>query len=371
MTFNKNSTHRSPTSTTTIALLLALLTPALSAENSKKIKVMTYNVENLFDLEHDLGKDDWAYLPLAVKRKMPEHRAACNKVTNPTWRDECLNLDWNRTALNKKIANISSVINTSFNGSGPDILVLQEVENFKVLQELQQRGLQGKGFREIILIEGPDSRGIDVAILSKLPLLATKSHTVDLPKKNPTTEAHPTRGILEATFKVGTKKLTIYANHWPSQGNPTANRVAAAQTLSAAAEVAASRGEAIMALGDFNSLLPEINGPVGAELQTQFVDAIEERLSSVPTSTKTPGTHWYRGSWSFLDRIYVGAESEKLGLRVNWISLDVHAPEFAMRVNEFKRRDGSVERTMIPHRFSAEKQTGYADHLPLMVEVSL
>jgi len=368
----KHWNHQLSNKALTATLLLSSIAFASgpNAPSTSTVKVMAYNVENLFDLSHDEGKEDWAYLPLSSKGTA-EHRAACSKVSNPFFRNECLNLDWNREVLNAKIENIANVISTSFEGAGPDILILQEVENFAALEELQKRGLRNKGYKEIILIEGPDKRGIDVAILSKLPLIAAQSHTVELPRKEDGSDAHPTRGILEATFKVGSKKLTVYANHWPSQSNPTANRVAAAQTLSDAAKAATARGEAVIALGDFNSLLAEINGPVGAVLKQEFIDGIEYRLENVAGKTKMPGSHWYRGSWSFLDRFYVTQESERLGLKVKWDSLDVHAPDFALRVNEYRRRDGTIERTFIPYRFDAKQKNGFADHLPVVVEISL
>jgi hypothetical protein len=60
-----------------------------------------------------------------------------------------------------------------------------------------------------------------------------------------------------------------------------------------------------------------------------------------------------------------------LGLSVKWDTLDVHGPDFALRVNEYRRRDGTIEKNYIPYRFDAKQKSGYADHLPLVVELSL
>jgi endonuclease/exonuclease/phosphatase family metal-dependent hydrolase len=356
------------------AVFVSLCASAWSAEadfNRKSLKLMSYNVENLFDLDHDDGKEDWAYLPLAFKRNNPEVQEACKRVPNPLMRFECFNLDWTREVLNSKVKNIGSVISSSFEGQGPDIILLQEIENIKSLQELQKNGLRNKGYNHLVLIEGPDTRGIDVAILSKIPPISTRSHRVELPRKDNGSEARPTRDILEATFQIGNKKLTVFSNHWPSQSNPTANRVAAARTLVDAAKAASNRGEIIIAMGDFNSLENEIQGPVGQIINTEFVDGIEHRLEKMDTKTQMPGTHWYQGKWSFLDRFYVGHDSERAGLRVKWDTLDIHAPDFALRIHEYRRRDGSVERTQVPYRFDARQRGGYSDHLPLVVELSL
>ncbi|MEO5667756.1 MAG: endonuclease/exonuclease/phosphatase family protein [Bdellovibrionota bacterium] len=332
------------------------------------IKVMEYNVENLFDTVHDDGKEDWAYLPLSTKKSDPRVKAACAKETNPTFKRECLELDWSPKTLQSKITNIASVITSSFGGTGPDVIIFEEVENFAVLQDLQRNGLRNKGYNEIILIEGPDSRGIDTAILSKLPLEATTSHRIALPDLNGK-EAHATRDILEATFKVGSKKLTVFANHWPSQGNPGANRIAAAETLVKYARAAGARGESVLAMGDFNSLLEEIKGPIGEVLNKDFVDGVEERVTNGTVKTTMPGSHWFRGGWSFLDRAYILKTETQM--KIDWNDLDVYAPEFALRVNEYRRRDGSIEKTFIPFRYNAEQGTGYSDHLPLTLTLSL
>ena len=51
-----------------IFLLLALsFSYFISAE---QISVMSYNLNNLFDAQDDVGKDDKAYLPIALKTMM-------------------------------------------------------------------------------------------------------------------------------------------------------------------------------------------------------------------------------------------------------------------------------------------------------------
>jgi len=56
-----------------------------------------------------------------------------------------------------------------------DILALQEVENLEVLQRFNSDYLGGL-YEEIVLVEGNDPRGIDVAVLSKFPLLDVASY---------------------------------------------------------------------------------------------------------------------------------------------------------------------------------------------------
>ena len=75
-----------------LLLALGLAGCASSAHvgpGEQRVSLMTYNVENLFDTDHDPGKDDYAYLPLSVKRAHPEYLATCARITVKPWRDEC------------------------------------------------------------------------------------------------------------------------------------------------------------------------------------------------------------------------------------------------------------------------------------------
>ena len=54
---------------------------------------MSYNLNNLFDAQDDVGKDDKAYLPIALKNN-DDHIMGCLQVNNSKWRNECLFLDW-------------------------------------------------------------------------------------------------------------------------------------------------------------------------------------------------------------------------------------------------------------------------------------
>lgn len=360
-----------PTLTLSLAALIFLL--ASPAEAGKRFTVMSYNVENLFDTVHDEGKNDWAYLPRTHKNQSEEVQEACSQVDNARWRRECFNMDWSGATLRQKVDNIGKVIKSSFGGEGPDILVLQEVENINAVEILHKSSLSSLGYKTRVLIEGPDNRGIDTAILSRLPFIKKRSHKVNLPQGS-----RPTRDILEVMLDAGGKKLSIFANHWPSQGNPTPYRVAAANTLLRAARSAHTEGSHSIAVGDFNSLLHEIQGDVGRTLVGNgsayfFQDGIELRLGRHNQSaTALPGTHWYRGRWSFLDRVYVfGGSLGQNAIEIDWREINVHAPSFALRQHEYRRRDGSVTYSSIPFRFNAEEKMGYSDHMPLVFSFKL
>ncbi|MCH2100039.1 MAG: hypothetical protein MK142_16780, partial [Pseudomonadales bacterium] len=59
-----------------MGLVTALLVMLSMPGAAEPIRIMTFNVENLFDTTHDEGKNDETYLPLSVKQS-DAHRAKC------------------------------------------------------------------------------------------------------------------------------------------------------------------------------------------------------------------------------------------------------------------------------------------------------
>ncbi len=97
--------------------------------SSDTLRIGTYNVQNLFDSVDDPHKAD-----------DPQPSA-------------------------ERLSMLAEVI-TSVDC---DILALQEVENIEILRAFNEYYLQNR-YMEVVLVEGNDPRGIDVAVMSKFPL---------------------------------------------------------------------------------------------------------------------------------------------------------------------------------------------------------
>jgi endonuclease/exonuclease/phosphatase family metal-dependent hydrolase len=344
-------------------LILLLLATSLAAQ-AREVSFMTYNVENIFDTQHDQGKNDWTYLPKAFKDTSSEAQAYCQAEANPEWKRDCFEMDWNDEVLEVKARNIGRMIREVNGGRGPDILVVQEVENIHALRTLNRLGLRGLGYTTEVLLEGPDKRGIDVGLLSRFPLTEAKAHLVN----------NRTRPILEASLRVGDKVLSVFVNHWPSQSNPSSDRVDAARVLYNAATGAVEEGRAVIAAGDFNTLPNENPNGIKEFLMNPrralvFKDAVTEIKALGGAIAE--GTHWYRAQWSFLDHIFVLERSMDDGLvDPHWSSVSVVKPEFAL---EDRRWNNGGQSTVhrVPYRFDANGKRGFADHLPLTMKFDL
>ncbi|MBW9055275.1 endonuclease/exonuclease/phosphatase family protein [Rhizobium mesosinicum] len=123
-----------------------------------------------------------------------------------------------------------------------DILCLQEIDSMAALQAFEYGYLYrmvGNGYRQKYLVEGNDSRGIDVAVLmreetrdgQKIELKDIKSHAMvtyrdfdlfdeEIGKTNRLDDKIFKRDCLELDLRVGGAPLTLYVVHFKSMGNP-------------------------------------------------------------------------------------------------------------------------------------------------------
>ncbi|MGI5844582.1 MAG: endonuclease/exonuclease/phosphatase family protein [Candidatus Xenobium sp.] len=96
-----------------------------------------------------------------------------------------------------------------------DLLAVQEVETGELLQELARR----TGYQQVVLREGNDvQRGIDVGILSRLPLQGSRTHLDDrLPRtRGAPRDSRFSRDCLEVHVAVP-GGLVLLINHFKSQ----------------------------------------------------------------------------------------------------------------------------------------------------------
>tara|TARA_R110000787_G_scaffold62152_10_gene140741 strand:- start:3336 stop:4346 length:1011 start_codon:yes stop_codon:yes gene_type:complete len=108
-----------------------------------------------------------------------------------------------------------------------DVCALQEVENLVALTAFDTRYIArwaGQPFTERVLHEGNDSRGIDVALLSRLPVVYQRSHArrtfgalgVAPPRGNSVNDYAFRRDCLEVDVMKDGRVLTLFVCHFKS-----------------------------------------------------------------------------------------------------------------------------------------------------------
>ncbi len=130
-----------------------------------------------------------------------------------------------------------------------DAVLLQEVETAPLLDRLAVRA----GYPWARLLPGNDPRGIDVALLSRLPVAAYQGHAGDL---GPDGRPRWPRDAVEAVLEVGGRRVVLVGSHLSSRlSDPAGTRRALqAAALRALADGAAARwgGAAVVVGGDLN-----------------------------------------------------------------------------------------------------------------------
>ena len=209
--------------------------------NATQLKIASYNVENLFDMQNN-GTEYDAYIP-------QKH-------------------NWTRGNFKKKLLNISEVI-CDVNA---DIIGLQEIENKNVLKKLQ-KSLRSIGcFYPYLAISNSKKSAIQVALLSKLPIQNSQDIVVS--------RAWGQRNILEVKYLFDNKAFYIYVNHWKSKHSPESHRMISARGLKKRLETLPKKSEYIL-LGDFNSDYLEYKKMEKQHDDTQGKTGINDVLKTV------------------------------------------------------------------------------------------
>lgn len=334
-------------------------TPKAPEFAGPRVSIMTFNVENLFDTDHDEGTEDYTFLPLA-KKSDEKIKAGCAKNSSEYRKKECLETDWNPDMLKKKLSRIGAVIKQVGNGKGPDILTLAEVENQHVLEMLRDQELKDSGYITAKVIDSFDPRGIDPGVLSRFPMWREpKIHRIPLKAQDKEGEysAERTRGILEVpvTLPDGTKAI-VFAVHLPSQQNPSYLRQQAVEFLNKLVNELPPDVVGI-AGGDFNISREENekSGYFKTILNSSWNVAHLEGCQSCE------GTHYYhpKTEWSFLDSILVR--------RATVATTGWHLDPASVRVPNDTRYQ--ISKYGSPARFDANSPYGVSDHWPVYAEI--
>jgi len=331
-----------------LALFLCLLTSAGG------LTILTYNVENLFD-DVDNGTE------------FPEFDPTRGR--------------WNADLFHMRVESIAEVVRKAVPG-GPDVLLLQEVENQNALHVLLDTGLRDLGYRYSVL--QPKRRlAANVAVASRLPIGRVLSHAVRPWRKN------PVRDVIEVEIRTKAGVLHLFDDHWKSKAGGTkateGSRLESAGIVARRMrEIAAQEPAAdIVVAGDMNENADEYER-VGRAYQTALMPAsaaapaayaasriflpgdaagswgagprvvLYEPWFELPRSGR--GSYFYQGEWETMDHILLSA-----GL-FDSRGFHYHPGRFAViRLPFLLKKNGT------PRKWTMSGGRGYSDHLPLLL----
>ena len=306
--------------------------------------IVSYNVENLFDMVDDPTTDDTEY-------------NAGGK------------LQWDESKYTTKLQHIAEVMQ-AIDTTGPVIIGLCEVESDKSLRDLVNQPFFKKNKYAFVHRDSPDERGVDVALLYRLgqfDVTGKKWYSVPLSDAN-----DRTREILYVKGELKGKPIHVFVNHWPSRSKgqeaSEPDRIAAAKVLRAKLDsISATDADArIVCMGDFNDHPNDksMREALGAGSRTDGASVYVNEMWEV--NERKEGSHFYKGEWGALDQFVV---SKPMASANTGITVIGEGSVWKNKLVLFfdKEGNGRPNRTYVGNDYKG----GYSDHLPIVLKVAL
>jgi endonuclease/exonuclease/phosphatase family metal-dependent hydrolase len=314
------------------------------------LRIMFYNVENLFDTKDDSLKNDDEFLPEGF-------------------------MQWTSWKYWEKLRNITRVITAVGGMQSPALVGLCEVENDSVLFDLTKRSPLRVQEYEYVITHSPDERGIDVALLyqrHQFRLLEAREYEIVFSDKG----RRPTRNLLHAVGEImNGDTLDLFVCHFPSRSDGQQEtepaRIDAATLLRAKTDsLRALREHAnIVIMGDFNDH-PD-NKSLRQTLKAGSAQGAIRRdelynLFYHESPAEDYGTYKYQGRWEVLDQMIVSGNllMKESTLQVKKGKAEIFTAPFLL--TEDDRYYGRK-----PHRTSQGPRHigGFSDHLPIYTDL--
>lgn len=327
------------------AICLALNGNLMAAP--KKITVAFYNLENLFDTEDDPTIDDEEFLPTGKNR-------------------------WDADRYQRKLEHMADVIAQIGDEDGPEVLGVCEVENRKVMQDLiATPKLRDRNY-DIVHVNSPDGRGIDVGFFYKKDVFTYLSHRA----LNVSFADEPTlktRDILMVKGLLKGDTVYFFVNHWPSRRGGAASdgkRKAAATRARGVIDsiLTQSPNAKILLMGDFNDeptneSIKDVLNASGNEKELK-----DKQLYNAMWDLKQAGrgSHSYQKEWSMLDQMILSQgflTKKSKGAQYVKKSANIFDADFMKETNE--KYKGQPLRTYVGTKYMG----GYSDHFPVYLQL--
>ena len=320
-----------------------------SPREKNGVRIVFYNVENLFDIFDDSLKRYGEFTPEGAKF-------------------------WNNYKYYDKLNKISKTLISVGGWEAPGIIGFCEVENYFVLKQLTEKTSLKKFHYKIIHYDSPDGRGIDNGLIYR-PEKFKPLYSKPIKVSNSTLK---TRDILYVKGLVLNKDtLHLFINHWPSrwggQAKSEPKRIYVASVLRSIADSLLENNPKanIVIVGDLNdepsdkSVIETLKaGDITENLQSNSLyNLMYEKQKNGEGSLVYKDFTGYH--WNMFDQFIVSAEllKPKKGLIISSDKAQIFKAEYLLE----KTKDGFIKpfRTYAGPRFLG----GYSDHLPVFIDL--
>ena len=344
-------------------LIFLLIIPLMSCAQGKRSYVIGfYNLENLFDTYHDEGKNDYEYLPDGANQ-------------------------WTEAKYAKKLHNMASVIRAmkDENKVWHALLGVSEIENRHVLEDLVSQPEIAEANYQIVHYDGPDRRGVDVALLyrpNQFKVLESKSIPFDFNSSiefslNEEEKAYfRTRDILMVRGMLGNEMFAVFVAHLPSRiggkGFDLRSRGGEIMYQESMKLMEAYPDIKIVAMGDMNDNPTDPSMAVYMHGKENIDEVEQEDFFSpfVAMLKSGYGSLAYQGEWNIYDIIVVNANlCRGEGLKIR----PIVKKKFYGRIFNppfMTQQEGPYAGTPFRTFSGGAFIGGYSDHYPTYIVVS-
>ncbi len=344
-------------------LIFLLIIPLMSCAQGKRSYVIGfYNLENLFDTYHDEGKNDYEYLPDGANQ-------------------------WTEAKYTKKLHNMASVIRAmkDENKVWHAVLGVSEIENRHVLEDLVSQPEIAEANYQIVHYDGPDRRGVDVALLYRpnlFKVLESKSIPFDFNSSiafslNEEEKAYfRTRDILMVRGMLGNEMFAFFVAHLPSRiggkGGDLRSRGGEIMYQESMRLMAEYPDIKIVAMGDMNDNPTDPSMAVYMHGKENIDEVGKEDFFSpfVSMLKSGYGSLAYQGEWNIYDIIVVNANlCRGEGLKIR----PIVKKKFYGRIFNppfMTQQEGPYAGTPFRTFSGGAFIGGYSDHYPTYIVVS-
>lgn len=286
------------------------------------MRIVSYNVENLFDTKHDTLKNDSSFLPEGMHH-------------------------WTYRRYQTKIDRIAQVLVNIGGWESVPLVGLCEVENARCLRNLCYK--LRRFHYKYVHYDSPDERGVDVALLYD----STRVSILNRRALSPSLDGDATRDILYVSALYEQRDTVhVMMCHLPSQLGGASNTDWKRQR---AKSLIQSQIDSILLLQ------PSANIVVMGDMNTSAQDDLTGMVNlMIPIQKMGKGTHKYQGIWTCLDQFYVSHSIFPQSTAM------IFSPQWLLE-EDTKYLDYKPHRTYIGFRYN----DGYSDHLPIVLHIQL
>ena len=336
-------------------LFLSVTSACLFAQQKVRAGVICfYNLENLFDTIDTPDVLDEEFTPDGPNK-------------------------WTGSRYLEKLDNMALVISrigeeNGWQGGGPAVLGVSEIENRSVLEDLAAHPLLKESNYQIVHYDSPDRRGVDVALMYRpryFRVTASASPMLDLTDENG--ERVYTRDQLVVSGRFDGEPMHFIVGHWPSRsgGEMTTRprRIAAAQLSRRLVDslLAISPEAKIFVMGDLNDDPTDesVRKYLRAGGDPESLEEGELFNTMYPLFRKGIGSLYYRDGINLFDQIIITQAllgSDRSSYR--FLQARVFNAPFLLQ------KDGQYKGYPLRSFVGTVWQGGYSDHFPVYVVIA-